>query len=407
MASSRMTIACRLGLSMVIALSSSRILPDDKLSASALPPVLIVGDHLGYEEGVVHGVTIYLLNVLPALRRAGLNFTACFLRRAHPAAELLVAAGITPIFMSAARLNPLVVLRVAALVRKHKCRVIHASGIKGTLVARIAGRMSGARVIVHLHDLNYPGAPIRILHWLFSRASDIGLCLSNAAREVATRGYHVPLERQRVIYNGVQISRFRDTAVDARSRIRAEFGILEKRPVIGMIGRFYPVKGHRNMVGIMARIVNAIPGALLIFVGDGPERTACERQSVALGLIRNILFAGQREDVPELLAAMDLVVVPSTSEGLGLAAIEALAAGRPVVAYDVGGLREVVTDGVDGYVVNAGDQDAFAKAVIALLGDLHQLRSFGEHAQQSANRFGLDEHIQKLLKCYRDIAAQD
>ena len=105
------------------------------------------------------------------------------------------------------------------------------------------------------------------------------------------------------------------------------------------------------------------------------------------------------------LAASDVVVMPSRSEGLGLAAIEALAAGRPVVAFDVGGLKEVVSEGVDGYCVPAGDEAAFAEAVIRLLADRVLLQRFGERARESAVRFGLPTHMERLLECYRSAAA--
>jgi glycosyltransferase involved in cell wall biosynthesis len=364
-----------------------------------------MGDHLGYDAGVVHGVTIYFLNVMPALRKAGLNFTVCFLRNSHPAAQRLIDAGVTPIFQSASRMNPFVIFRIAALVRSRQCKIIHASGFKSTLVARIVGRLTGARVIIHLHDLFYPGAIMRCLHWLFARPGDTGLCVAAAARQAAISGYHIDPQRVVIAHTGIELKPLQMVADTARARIRRELSIADAAPVLGLIGRFYPVKGHRGMVQIMALIARARPDAVLVFAGDGPERPACEQLCTELDLKANVRFAGQRQDIPELLSALDVVVVPSQLEGLGLAGIEALAAGRPIVSYDVGGMREIVSDGVDGRIVEPADQRAFAQAVLDLLSDPGRLKAFGANALKNSLQFGVEQHVQKLLQCYRDVAA--
>lgn len=368
--------------------------------------MLYVGDHFGYPSGVAHGVTIYLLSVLPELRKAGLDLTSCFLREPHPAAASLAALGMAPTFLSAAPWNPFVVFQVVALARRHRCRLIHAAGLKAVLVARIVARITGARVVVHVHDQIMPGNALRALHRLFARGTDVGVCVSAATRPVAIEGYHVAPQRVRVAHNGLDLARLREVPDGTRARLRATLGLGELQPVLTMVGRMYPIKGTLAMVRMMRPIVDALPDARLLLVGDGPDRAACEQLAQSLGIAPNIRFLGHRDDVPELLAASDLVVMPSQSEGLGLAAIEALAGGRPVVAYAVGGLPEVVTDGVTGRCVPAGDEPAFAAAVIALLRDRDLLQRYGVAAAADAARFGLDRHVATLLDCFRFAVAR-
>jgi len=370
-----------------------------------VPPVMFLGDHFGYPSGVVHGVTSYLLTVLPALASAGVDITVCFLREPHPAAAGLRPSGIAPLFLSASPLDPMVVSRVANIATGRGCRIIHASGIKATLVARLVARRVGARPIIHVHDLLYPNLLVRALHRAFSRSTDTGLCVSEAVRDVAINGYYVPPDRCRVAYNGIRIDAMRRVAPDSRSSLRRELQIAEAADVIAMIGRMHPVKGHKGMVQMMPDILRSRPGTVLLLVGDGPERAACEALAAQLGVQGHIRFLGQRTDIPELLAAADLAVVPSQSEGLGLAAIEALAAGKPVVAYGVSGLCEVVSNDRDGKLVAAGDQNAFAQAVVTLLKDRRLLESYGQHAMVAAERFSLERHIETLLSCYREIDA--
>ena len=136
-------------------------------------------------------------------------------------------------------------------------------------------------------------------------------------------------------------------------------------------------------------------------IGDGPERPACEDLTRHLGISGHVRFLGERGDVPRLLSAIDLVLMPSQSEGLGLAAIEALAAARPVIAFAVGGLPEVVVDGLNGRLVPPGDCEAFAEAVIETLQDPGRRFSYARGAASSAEGFGLEAHIERLIDCYR------
>ncbi len=379
----------------------------DAVSVRRLPPILMLGDHFGYAGGIAHGATVYFLNVLPALKRAGIDLTVCFLREPHPAAHELRKSGIDTVFLSASAAGPCWLCFVwRAWCVQCGCRIIHAAGLKATLVARIVGWITGARVIVHLHDLTYPGSALSALQKLFARDRDRGICVSRAAQVVAVKGYHLPAARLRVIYNGLNLDQLRTAATAAGTSRRVELGVSVDRPVIAMVARMHRVKGHHGMLQIMPRIVKSCPDALLLLIGDGPERANCEALVRELNLQTQVRFLGHRKDVAELLAASDVVVVPSQQEGLGLAAIEALAIGKPVVAYAVGGLPEVITEGVDGRLIEPQDQQAFADAVITLLKDRAMMQTYGVRAAVSAERFTLDRHIAALLDLYHETASQ-
>jgi L-malate glycosyltransferase len=365
-----------------------------------LPPVLILADHFGYADGVPHGVTTYLLQVLPQLAARGLELTVCFLREPHPAARDLQAQGIAPVFFDAGKWDPTVVLQVAALAKRRRVGLLHATGVKGTLVARLAARLVGARTLLHVHDLNDPGAALSALARLFARPTDAAVCVSEAVRELTVSRYHVRAERIRIAHNGIALEGMRGAAGE-RGRVRAELDIEAGRPVLAIIGRLHPVKGHRALIGMLPAILRGCPRALLLVIGDGPERAACEALARSLGLGRQVRFLGRRSDVPHLLPAVDLVLMPSQSEGLGLAAIEALAAARPVIAFAVGGLPEVVIEGVNGRLVPPGDCQAFANAVVDTLRDTAKRFSYARGAASSAQRFGVQRHVQRLIECYR------
>ncbi|MDE2261189.1 MAG: glycosyltransferase [Gammaproteobacteria bacterium] len=366
-----------------------------------LPPVMILADHIGYADGVRHGVTTYLLHVLPLLAAAGVRLTVCFLRAPHAAAADLRAQGIRPIFLAAGKWDPTVPLRIAALARRRGVRLLHATGVKGTLAARIAARLVGARTLLHVHDLNDPGAALGALQRLVAQPTDAALCVSQAVRELTMNRYHVRPERVRVARNGIPLDMLRSAGAGARGRVRSELGIEAGRPVLAIIGRMHPVKGHRALLAMLPAVVRSCPRALLLVIGDGPERTPCEALARSLGISQHVRFLGRRDDVPRLLAAIDLVLMPSQSEGLGLAAIEALAAARPVIAFSVGGLPEVVVDGLNGRLVPPGDSQAFTSAVIETLRDPGRRFSYSRGAASSAEHFGVEAHVQRVIECYR------
>jgi len=375
--------------------------------ASELPRILLVGDHFGYPGGVSHGVTTYFLEVLPALAEAGVELSACFLREPHPAADALREHGIVPTFLSVSRWDPTAALRIAAIARQSGSTVLHAAGMKGALMARMATRLVPARTLLHVHDLLYPGPLVGNLHRLFARRSDMAVCVSRAAIPVAADGYHVERDRVRVVHNGIRLQRFRNVSSDARRSVRQSLNIAETTHVLLVVGRMYPIKGHRTMLRMMPGIVERCPDAVLLLAGDGPEREPCEALAAELGLRDHVRFLGQRGDIPELLAASDIVALPSESEGFPISAIEALATGRPVVAFGVGGVPEVVVDGETGRVVPPADTVAFVNATVALMHDDDSRAAFGLHARRAAEEFTLDAHVQQLLNCYREVAATD
>lgn len=368
---------------------------------SDLPPIMVLADHFGYADGVRHGVTTYLLHVLPLLASAGVELTVCFLRAPHAAAAELHARGIRPVFLDAGKWDPTVALRIAALARHKGVRLLHATGIKATLAARIAARLTGARTLLHVHDLNDPGGALSALQRLAAQPTDAAVCVSQAVQDLTVTRYHVPPERVRVARNGIPLEALRRQGAGERGRVRADLDIQPGRPVLGIIGRMHPVKGHRALLAMLPAILRRCPRALLLVIGDGPERAPCEGLARDLGIAQHVRFLGRRCDVSRLLSAIDLVLMPSESEGLGLAAIEALAAARPVIAFAVGGLPEVVVDGLNGRLVQAGDCAAFADAVVETLRDPGRRFSYARGAASSAQSFGVEAHIRRLIECYR------
>jgi len=138
----------------------------------------------------------------------------------------------------------------------------------------------------------------------------------------------------------------------------------------------------------------------VVFVGDGPLRGSLQRTAAARGLDGAVVFLGLRDDVPDILPLFDVVAVPSLNEGMGRAAVEALAAGRPVVGSRISGIQNVVADGETGILVRPGDSEALAGAIVRCLRDLEGRRAMGARGRRSVDGYGIDAMVDKIDEIY-------
>jgi glycosyltransferase involved in cell wall biosynthesis len=364
--------------------------------------VLLIGDHFGYAAGVAHGVTSYYLNVLPALFATGVSILPCFLRGAHPLARQLLDAGIEIRFLNGGKWSPWVFAQVLGLAREYQPHIVHTIGMKACLAGRLAARATNAANLIHVHDFVRPPLPIRWLYRAVASPSDVGISVSSAVADYVPATYHLARERSAVLHNAIDLRRFKSVQ-DAGANRQRLLQLDAATPVLGMLGRFHPVKGQAEMLEIFAKVVRAIPSARLVLVGDGPTRAEIEQKAAAAGLAEKILFLGQRKDIPQLMGCFDVLAIPSRSEGLSIAAMEAMAVGRPVVAFRVGGVGDVVHHGKTGYLVEPGNIEGFADAVVSLLSDAQRRSDFGACAADISQRFDIPGHVGRLVGVYRRL----
>ena len=269
-------------------------------------------------------------------------------------------------------------------IREGRFQAVHSSGDRG--LGLVAGRLAGVPVrVCSIHDmtarrwtLDYL-LRVVTLRWFATTVVAVSSAVANSLRV----HYGVPTSKISVIHNGVD-----DTSLVASSRDEAEpsgHGTTPKRVLT--IARLVPAKGLDVLLDAMALVIGEYGDVELHVVGDGCLRTALEEQAHELGIAANVTFHGHLEDVAASLLAADVFVLTSRSEGLGVAAIEAMAASRPVVASATGGLPEVVVHGETGLLVSPRsvvhnvpelDPPAFAHAILRLLRDPDLARSMGQ-----------------------------
>ncbi len=368
--------------------------------------VLFLSDHLGYAGGVIHGATTYFLNVLPALRQRGAQLTVCFLRERHPVADQLESQGIRPIFLNRGKWNPLAVIDLVRIGRRERVDLIHAAGMKGILMGRLAGIFLRKPVIVHLHDTNPLDAVTRSLQRLLAFKTDLALGVSGVVCEYAQRVLRTPAARTRTLYNALPASAYDGGTPKEIRQLWNAFRLPPSSRVLSIIGRLSEEKGHGPFLEAFASIRNRVPKTVLLIVGEGPLRASLEARVKELDLEDAVRFTGYRDDVPDLLSITDVTVVPSIREGFSYAALESLAAGKPVAAFRVGGVPEIIEHDRTGLLAEPGDLEELTGHVIRLLTDVPLAHRLQEAGRRRARDFSMERHTTQLLAMYRELLAR-
>jgi glycosyltransferase involved in cell wall biosynthesis len=365
--------------------------------------ILFINDHLGYPGGSWHGVTRYCVDVLPSVDPSEFEITACFLRPPHPAAAELERRGLRPIFLGRSRADPRALTDIVRLVRDRGIQALHLGGNKASLLGRIAARRTDRPAIIHLHDINPLGPVLGFLQRRVAPWTSRALAVSESAASAASDRFGIPTGRVILLRNGVAQSAFEKIDPGAGARIRSELRIREEDPVVGIVGRLAAEKGHDLLLRAWPSLLEVCKGAILVVVGDGPTRQACESLVSRLGIESRVRFTGHRGDVGNLLAVMHAVAVPSKREGFGYAALEALAAGKPVVGFRVGGLQSIVEEGRTGFLVRPGDGASLVQALTKVLNDKDLRTRLGEQSLRRAGEFTLEAHVRRLEEIYRSV----
>jgi len=367
--------------------------------------ILQLADHMGYRGTVPHGMTTYLLMVLPRVRAAGHEVAACFLREPHTSAQELERAGIPTHFLNARRYDPTIPLQVARVIADFKPDLVHATQVQAVAVARML-RGFGARyaLLLHMHNLDVLSAPLR---WLNGRLPqpDLALSVSKAAVGPAVSQFRLAPERVRVFYNAFDARRFAELAPEAPLRIRRELGLTEATPVVGRAARFYPDKANDRLVRAMPEILRRVPEAHAILAGDGSERAACEALARQLGVQDRTHFLGHRTDVAAITAACNVMTVTSPADTYPYTALESYAVSKPVIGYNDGGMPEMVEHGVTGFLAQPDDHAAFAGYIVQCLLDPALTARLGAAGREFVKRFSIEGHVSELLGIYEQVLA--
>lgn len=269
------------------------------------------------------------------------------------------------------------------LLRQEQVDLIHAhefdANVQGTFVAAL----TGIPLIATVHGKNYFWERLRrrlAYRWVSRRATMVAV--SEDLKQFIVEKVGVSPGRVKVLYNGVDTFPHCDSASVAQCR--KELGLPENHQIVGIVGNLYPVKGHQYLIESIPSVLAKCPNTTFVFAGRGQLEGELRAQAHRLGVEERVCFLGLRQDIAKILAMLDVFVLPSLSEGLSMAILEAMIAGKAVVATAVGGNPELVLDGETGFLVPPRDSRMLAAKLITLLTDRQQAASFAEKSKRRA-----------------------
>lgn len=361
----------------------------------------------------VGGTELNAVRTLERLDRSRFDAALMCLRAEGPLRSRLEQAGIPVLeFPISGLLTPSALRQGARLVRflrRHRVDVLHSHDQYNNFFACMSARVAGVPLVIA--SRRWSVAHMQRRHLLLNRVgfrfADVVLANSpSVARELASvDGLD---ERQLVtISNWVDDAAFAPFDGVSRRAAIGELGVPAGATVLGVVARLDAVKGHATLLQAMAELARERPRLHLVLVGDGPCRQALESDAERLGIRARVHFAGTRPQLPNLHGLFDVSVLPSLSEGFPNSVVEAMAAGRPVVATAVGGTVDAIENGQSGVLVPAGDSTALAEAIAKLLDDPARASALGDAARRRArNLFHASSVLPQLERLYERAATR-
>jgi len=300
-----------------------------------------------------------------------------------------------------------VVLRLRAMLKEMRPDVLHTYLLHGNILGRLIGRLVGVPVIIGSErTIGQARKWGRLVTRLTNPLTDAVEVNSEIGGKAIERDLGVPSEKIELVRSGLDLSVF--SSANRRDELRSEFGVTADQHLIVYVGRLRTVKGVDYGIRAFASALEQLPNIRMVLAGEGDQRNFLSSLVFELGISEQVEFLGVRNDVPELLNAADSVLMPSLTEGFPRTAIEAMAAGKPVIATNVGGTPEAVIDGETGILVPARDSDALASAIVRLVGDSDlQARLGAAGRERAAQNYSVDKYVSRLDEMYRRYSGID
>jgi len=297
----------------------------------------------------------------------------------------------------------LLLAKLAKVIRQEKIDIIHSHNPTPYFYGVLSGKLAGVPVIIHTrHGRNTPKSKREIyLRRFLSCMTDRIVAVSNDSMDAAINREKIPSRKVVTIFNGIDIERYRPN-IDVVSK-KKELGILDSDQVIGIVARLSSEKDHSTLLDAFRIVLGNKKNIKLVIVGDGNLRGELQQKAQAISVGENTVFLGERHDVPDLLAVFDLFVLSSLTEGISLTLLEAMAAGLPVVATDVGGNAEVVMDSRTGLIVPPADPRSMANAILKIIRNSSMAKQMGILGRERVSeKFSTSAMVRKYDEIYRN-----
>ncbi len=297
---------------------------------------------------------------------------------------------------------------MVALFRKTRPHIVHTHTSKAGILGRWAAFLCRVPIIIHTpHGHVFWGYFGKLKTGVFIVVERITARITDSLVMLTDRekndhiAYHIaPPDKYDVIHSGIDVKRFQDGPKKSSHRKKL-LKIKKNIPVVGTVGRCTAIKGQEYFVKAAAKVREHFPTCTFVILGDGDDRPFLQAMANERGLADHIIFLGWRNDVAEIMSAFDVFVLPSLNEGMGRVLVEAMVMEKPVVASDVGGIPDLVVNGVNGYRVPPGNAPLLAEKIIELLADEPKRLQMGKCGKTLASRYSAASMVEKIDQLYQ------
>lgn len=293
----------------------------------------------------------------------------------------------------------LTVFKLRKILKEEKVDLIHAQTRVTQVVANSINRYLKIPYVTTCHGFFKARAGRLIFPCWGSKI----VAISEAVREHLVNQLKVAKDKVCLIYNGIDTNKFfKNYSPEEKNSFCREYK-LSSGPVIGIISRLSSVKGHEYLLSAFTQILESYPTVRLLIIGDGPEKNRLVNLAKKLKIDDKVIFEKSTADTTKPLSIMDIFVLPSLQEGLGLALLEAMAMGKPVIASKVGGIYTLVQHGVNGLLTVPADEKSLAEAIVTLLNDKEMARGMGQMGRRMVEeKFSLEQMVEKTNDLYNE-----
>ena len=295
-------------------------------------------------------------------------------------------------------------LNLIRLIRRISPSILHCFLFRANILGRIAGRIAGVPVIISSVRVLEAGSFFKnVLDRMTSSLTDACIAVSEAARRYTIEHSGISPQKISTIYNGIDCNESCRESMFSRKAVSLD----EKDIVLALIGRLHIQKGHRIVLNALPLILPEAPRVRLLFCGEGGEESSLRKLVEDLGLTAQVRFLGLVENAAQILPHIDILVLPSLWEGMPHVVLEAMAAGRPVVASRIDGLDELVKDEETGLLFSPGDPRSLAAALLKLITNRELCRNMGEAARERVMKnFQLKTTVQNTVRLYQQLLSK-
>ncbi|MBW2151167.1 MAG: glycosyltransferase family 4 protein [Deltaproteobacteria bacterium] len=316
-------------------------------------------------------------------------------------------------------LNPVkdlaALLDLTVFLLKHRYHIVHTHNSKAGFIGRLAGKLASIPVVIHtvhgfaFHDQEplWKRKLLLNLERLASRWCDRMIFISQPLIDWGLREGVVNAKKVVKIYSGIELDRFRPASKKEEAFLKKKWGIKPQEPVVGIVSKLWNGKGHSVLIHAFEKVIRDAGNARLMIVGEGYLQKDLERLVSKKGLEGKVLFTGFQMNVRDIMACFDVAILPSFFEGMGRVLLEAMAMKKPVVGSRVGGIPELIEDGVNGFLVDPGNIDQLAAAILRILKDRGLAKKMGAAGRKKIqDKFSADYMVASIDRVYSELLAK-